>query len=226
MEVANYQFGFNYINNNHQGVHFNELSDELILNIFSHLDYTDLGKCCQVSKGWKQIASDDTLWKHHFPAVKFPENVSGKSYLDTHVIEIDKVEDFFRKFSKKISLFQKGEFTCVSLFYSNRHLFTKFAHGRLSEGDIQVSEIFKELIIVKDQRTREQSPIKNDHDDDISYNFSESVSTQIHGSSSQEYAKLQFSLYTILEEEWVKEINKKEEAFKQQAAQSKNCILL
>jgi hypothetical protein len=42
------------------------LPDELILGIFSYLKLSSLARSCQVSKEWKRLASDQSLWKHTF----------------------------------------------------------------------------------------------------------------------------------------------------------------
>jgi len=39
------------------------LPDELVLEIFSYLDFATLGRICLVSKDWKRIASDEALWR-------------------------------------------------------------------------------------------------------------------------------------------------------------------
>lgn len=39
-----------------------ELPYELALKIFQYLDWTELGRCAQVSKAWGQLAEDQVLW--------------------------------------------------------------------------------------------------------------------------------------------------------------------
>lgn len=48
-------------------LHFNSLSDEVVLLIFSNLsDFRDLVKCNQVDRHWAVLADDNTLWKRLF----------------------------------------------------------------------------------------------------------------------------------------------------------------
>jgi len=46
------------------------LPQESLLAIFAQpcLTVCDLAHCCQVSRQWRQLASDDTLWRQRFPA--------------------------------------------------------------------------------------------------------------------------------------------------------------
>ncbi len=39
------------------------LPDELVLEVFSHLNLATLGTICCVSKEWKRLASEPILWK-------------------------------------------------------------------------------------------------------------------------------------------------------------------
>ena len=39
-------------------ISFSELPDEILLNIFQHLSFKDLGRCCLLCQKFRQIASD------------------------------------------------------------------------------------------------------------------------------------------------------------------------
>ena len=39
------------------------LPDETFLNLFKFLEFKDLGRCLQVSKRFRKMALDETLWK-------------------------------------------------------------------------------------------------------------------------------------------------------------------
>ena len=52
------------INQNLKYFHrISELPTELFVEILSYLNLASLARCCLVSKNWKQLASDSTLWK-------------------------------------------------------------------------------------------------------------------------------------------------------------------
>ncbi len=40
---------------------FQQLPEEIVLEIFSYLNLPELAKCCLVSRGWRQLAKDDQL---------------------------------------------------------------------------------------------------------------------------------------------------------------------
>jgi len=52
-------------------------SNELMLHMLSFLQPKDLVKCSRVSKEWKQICEDHTLWRAFIKRIKYPVNTDG-----------------------------------------------------------------------------------------------------------------------------------------------------
>ena len=69
---------------------FSSLPDELVLKIFSYFDLTTLGRICLVSKKWKQIACDETLWKK---ANVYDKAISNRKWAQWFGEEVVKDED-------------------------------------------------------------------------------------------------------------------------------------
>lgn len=94
------------------------LPEETSLQVLSHLDEQSLGRCCQVSRTWRRIASDDSLWRHAAQEINtIPQGVNIKSYLDKHAVKsYDQVVRLIQEFVNRVPLNQKGEFTCVFPF--------------------------------------------------------------------------------------------------------------
>jgi len=44
-------------------MNISELPDEILLNIFQHLSFKDLGRCCLLCQKFRQIASDKAFWE-------------------------------------------------------------------------------------------------------------------------------------------------------------------
>ena len=42
---------------------FEDIPDEVILNIFKNLDLKDLGRCSKVCKRFHKVGQDETLWE-------------------------------------------------------------------------------------------------------------------------------------------------------------------
>ena len=66
------------------------LPEELVLEIFSHLDLATLGRICLVSKELKRIASDEKLWKK---ADVYDKAISNKKWAQWFGEEVVKDED-------------------------------------------------------------------------------------------------------------------------------------
>jgi len=69
---------------------FSSLPDELVLKIFSYFDLATLGRICLVSKKWKQIACDETLWKK---ANVYDKAISNRKWAQWFGEEVVKDED-------------------------------------------------------------------------------------------------------------------------------------
>ncbi len=94
-----------------------DLPPECDLAIFSYLGAQDLGRCCQVCKEWRKLASDGTLWKRLFPGKVFPSGVNAKEFINRHtVISKDEVVEHIQEFINIIPLHKKGIFTCLFPF--------------------------------------------------------------------------------------------------------------
>lgn len=90
--------------------------------ILSQLGQEDLRKCCQVSKEWEVIASNDKLWIRLFPGIDNFVKVDVKKYIASHTIlgSMDDIIDRFKKIVDKVSV--KGSFTCSFLLNPDCHL--------------------------------------------------------------------------------------------------------
>jgi hypothetical protein len=44
--------------------HISELSDEILLHLFSFLDFISICKASQVCKNWKRVGDDEDLWRY------------------------------------------------------------------------------------------------------------------------------------------------------------------
>lgn len=86
------------VDNSYSYKNFNEkkqdpieiLPEELILEIFSYLDFATLGRACFVNREWRRIASDETLWKK---AEVYEKAVSSKKWAQWFGEEAVKDED-------------------------------------------------------------------------------------------------------------------------------------
>jgi hypothetical protein len=92
------------------------LNQDSVGDILSNLGPHDLGRCCQVSKAWNKVASEDRFWIQVVPK----ELAEGhlKEFLDSHAVTSfegigDRMEGFVRN---KVSLI--GRFTCYFPFNS------------------------------------------------------------------------------------------------------------
>lgn len=71
------------------------LPDDLVSEVFSHLNLATLGAICCVSKQWKQLASDPFLWKTViFRELAFGNDKWAKCFGDDVVKDEDRREEF------------------------------------------------------------------------------------------------------------------------------------
>jgi hypothetical protein len=94
-----------------------DLPPECNLTILSHLGAQDLGRCCQVSKEWRKLASDDNLWKQLFPGLTLPEGVSRKElFNDSHFVNSRaKIKQHIAEFVDNLPLNEAATIKCYFL---------------------------------------------------------------------------------------------------------------
>lgn len=95
-------------------VSINNLSEETLLNIFSYCDEKTLGRCCQVDRFRRRVASDNSLWKDFYPDLADTSNI--KESLDKKFIRLksnDEILDKVKEFVGKVSIDSNALFTCT-----------------------------------------------------------------------------------------------------------------
>ena len=61
----------------------NELPNEIILNIFKYLEFKDLGRCAKVSKRFRGLTNDQSLWQSiNLDFKKIPQ-VEDQEYIES-----------------------------------------------------------------------------------------------------------------------------------------------
>ncbi len=100
---------------NNQIDFISQLPTELSLLILSNCSSTDLAKCCQVSKVWKTLAEDNSLWKpiaqSHFDNSILKQ--SYKSYLKNNIFSSkEQILERIQAFANRIRKGQNGRFIC------------------------------------------------------------------------------------------------------------------
>lgn len=84
------------------------LPDELVLKIFSYLDFNTLGRICLVSKKWKQIASDETLWKKVEVYDKAVSNKKWAQWFGESVVKGENLEEEWKSLPWNIAGILEG----------------------------------------------------------------------------------------------------------------------
>lgn len=80
-------------------------NDAIGLHILSFLDPNDLGRCAQVSKGWKRLSDDNVLWKQTWDKISNMPRPAGEECLKGTIIKLCAVS--FEQIIAKVMKFAK-----------------------------------------------------------------------------------------------------------------------
>ncbi|MBA2368494.1 MAG: F-box protein [Candidatus Protochlamydia sp.] len=107
----------------------NTLPNECMYITLRFLDPQDLAVCCQVDKSWKEIASDDRLWKYFVPQDLAKTEI--KNYVDTHAVT--SYEDVLVRINSFCSqVLSSGNFYCHFPFNTDYSIFAELGIGDLT----------------------------------------------------------------------------------------------
>ena len=124
------------------------LPEELNYKIFSLLDPISLGNCCQVSKKYNELASNDNVWKDMFPNVSFPSGISAKKYMDSQAVtSFDGIFQRIKKFSTQFFPDKVFKFNVLFPFNLDYYVSVRFGYGEVS--DRQEANVKESCIFVK-----------------------------------------------------------------------------
>lgn len=178
--------------------------NEIIFNVFSYMNISELGYCCQVNKKWNLIASDSALWKKFLPESEVKYQKEPKQYIQSHFISKNKIIDYFKIFAERINLDQKGEFICVSPFEFSKQLSIELSHNRYSgnsrDNIHKITE--RKIIITEKTNTHTKNDIKP-----ALYHMGNTINSSV--ATTADYYDLKTPIFLILDE-WKKKINELE----------------
>lgn len=110
----------------------NTLNNDCLRVLFSYTEPHDLGACCQVSKSWRDVASEDRFWGEIVPDEL--AKVDKKKYFDAHVLTsheeiVDRIKRFINNSSKNCRFSCRVPFEsddCFTLWFFQHPLFYSF----------------------------------------------------------------------------------------------------
>jgi|GEM_PF-5391097 len=98
---------------------FTSLSDELLLKVFSYLMPSQVALCCRVNSTWRQLASDNMLWRERgrelfgqYLAVPNVHAFLGEFH-SQQLRSNDEIVERIQAFANRVSLGQNGSFRCI-----------------------------------------------------------------------------------------------------------------
>lgn len=106
--------------------------NDVMNHVLSFLNAKDLGQCCLVNKAWHKAASNDPLWKQFFKGENLPSGMNAKKYFEKHGVNSKNLVQRIQDFANKVSLNQKGSFTCSFPLNPGYILNMEFGYGSVT----------------------------------------------------------------------------------------------
>lgn len=128
----------------------NDFPDELLINIFSHLNPNELANASLASKKWHNISCDDLLWKELFKGVPVDNDDNG---FRNALFQMKKITDYqqviedFEAFSDTVEENQKADYEC--LFLKNPGCFLNIKFGLVRNPKDKTS-IKRQVLFIKE----------------------------------------------------------------------------